>query len=202
MTTAHQPTVLQPHRGTSVDDYCSSTNCFSTTQGHLCRWLLLINQLFFNHTGAPLAVNHSYLIPSSHTFRPEVGDGRLLLFLLLLSFFHFIWGRGRGEVHTICTIKFPEPLQWPSGIKCAPTVGDTGIDPCFHQSGHTCDLQTASPVTTLPCTWPRMVSAKTGQSTVSRLWLGEIASSISAWQHVQLSMPVSPWDTLRMLLGR
>ena len=53
---------------------------------------------------------------------------------------------------------------------------------------------------TLPDTWRYRVSAGTGRSSVSILWLGEIASLICnfylMWQHTQLSGQVGFWDSL------
>ena len=70
----------------------------------------------------------------------------------------------------------------------------------FSGSSHTSDIQIGTPVTTLPGSWRYRVSAGTGRTGVSILWLGEMevwsATSNSVWQHVKLSEQIRPRDTL------
>ena len=68
----------------------------------------------------------------------------------------------------------------------------------FSGSSHTSDLKIETPVATMPGARRYWVSAGTGRPAVSMLWLGEveslIATSISVWQHVKLSVQIRPWD--------
>ena len=66
-------------------------------------------------------------------------------------------------------------------------------------SSHTSDLNIGTPVATQPGTWHYGVSAGSGWSGVSVLWLDEMvwsATFISVWQHIKLSEQIHPRGTL------
>ena len=70
----------------------------------------------------------------------------------------------------------------------------------FSRSSHTSDLQTCTPVATLPGAWCCRVNTGTGQPGVSILWLGKIESlfsnfclSVTAYKIVK---QISTWDTV------
>ena len=82
---------------------------------------------------------------------------------------------------------------------------DPGFDSHLHcgdflGSNHTSDLKIGTPVATQPGAWRWRVSAGDGWPSVTILWLGEVedwsATSVSVWQHVNLSEQIRPWDTL------
>ena len=70
----------------------------------------------------------------------------------------------------------------------------------FSGSSRTSDFKIGTPLASLPGAWRYRVSTGTGRPGVSILWLGEveslIGSSVSVWQHVNLSEQIRPWDTL------
>ena len=70
-------------------------------------------------------------------------------------------------------------------------------DPVFAEIFHTSNLKIDAPVANLPGAWRDRVSAGTGPPGVSDWvrWKVGSATSISVWQHVQLSKQIRPWDT-------
>ena len=76
----------------------------------------------------------------------------------------------------------------------------------FSGSSHTSDLKTGTPVATLPGAWHYRVSAGTGRTGVSILWLGEVESLIcDSYLSVVARKIVCADPSLRytsMLLGR
>ena len=73
-------------------------------------------------------------------------------------------------------------------------------DGIFSGSSHTSDSKIGTPVATLPGAWRYRVSAGTGRTGVSILWLGEVESLIcNSYLSVaarKLSEQIRPWDTL------
>ena len=65
-----------------------------------------------------------------------------------------------------------------SAYRAADLGFDSRLCQCFSGSNHTSDLKIGTPVATLPGACPYMVSAGTGRSGISILWLGEMESFI------------------------
>ena len=78
---------------------------------------------------------------------------------------------------------------------CASRVEDPGFESRlrWHFSGlsHTSDIKIDTPVATLPGVWCYRVSAGTGRTGVSILWLGEVESLIC---NFYLSVAANSWD--------
>ena len=99
----------------------------------------------------------------------------------------------------------PPPVHHLVGLeaRCSPSEQQTWVQFLLSQwiffwSSHTSDLKIGTPVVTLPSIWHERVSTGTGWLGGSIQWHGEIdwsATSISVWQHEQLSEQIHPWDT-------
>ena len=67
------------------------------------------------------------------------------------------------------------------------------------------DFEIDTVETTLPGAWQKRASHSTDWPGVSTIWLGELqilsATSVSVWQHVQLSEQICPRDTLDRCWG-
>ena len=71
-------------------------------------------------------------------------------------------------------------------VRCPPQEREKRDRSLLSWSDHTSDVEIGSLVATLPGPWRFRVCARTGWSSVIRLWLTEIMSSESVWQQVQL----------------
>ena len=89
-------------------------------------------------------------------------------------------------------------------MRIFPGAEDPGFESClwwkFSGSRHTSDLNTGTPVAILPDALHSRVSTGIGWASVSILWLSQMecwsATSISVWQHVNLSEQIYLWETL------
>ena len=97
-------------------------------------------------------------------------------------------------------------LQVPSGLRRCIVVKAPALraeDPRFESrwrrdfsgSSLTSDLNIGTPVATLSDAWRCRVSAVTGWSSVSILWLGEVESLIFSF-YLSVSEQIRPWDIL------
>ena len=108
------------------------------------------------------------------------------------------------SVYTINNYGHQSALWWLSSKGICLESDRLWFNSCFRCGSfsglsHICDLEIGTPVATLPGALHYRISTGTGQPSVRILWLGEIvwsATSISMWQHMQLSEQIGPWDTL------
>ena len=88
-----------------------------------------------------------------------------------------MWHGGSSQIYGVAYVAL-RPPRWPSGKASASRAEGPGFESRlrrdFSGSSHTSDLNIGTPVATLPGAWRYRVSAGTGRTGVSILWLGEM----------------------------